>query len=255
LYRDPIHDFGFFKFDPSKLRYFKPEEIELAPEKAKVGTEIRVVGNDANEKLSIAQGTLARLDRPAPSYDVGSYNDFNTFYMQAASSTSGGSSGSPVLAIDGKAVALNAGASRVSSQSYYLPLDRIVRALNLIKQGNPDRAVTEFKGVEQNEPVCVPRGTILAEFKFIAIDEAKRLGLSFEHEKLIRTAKLVKMGVLVLNKVVQGGPSDGKLENGDIVVLVEDKLVNEFVGIESALDDNIGKKIKVILIVCSADSG
>lgn len=50
-----VHDFGFFLYDPSAIKFLSYDEIPLAPEAACVGLEIRVVGNDSGEKVYISR--------------------------------------------------------------------------------------------------------------------------------------------------------------------------------------------------------
>lgn len=97
-----------------------------------------------------------------------------------------------MLAVDGTAVAINAGGKRQAASSFYLPLDRVVRALRMIQSGL----------------LPPPRGDLQAVFSHEAFDEARRLGLSSASETAIRGNFPRETGLLVVEQVLAGGPSD-----------------------------------------------
>ncbi len=271
LYCDPVHDFAFFRFDPALLRFHNLAEVPLAPDAAQVGLEVRIVGNDSGEKLSILSATLARLDRDAPKYSGKGYNDFNTFYLQAASGTKGGSSGSPVIDAKGRAVGLNAGSKTKGTAAYYLPLQRVERALNLLRdacprrerngaqdgdqdpRGQDPRDLNLNPGAEEWLSVDIPRGTLQTTFAYKGFDECRRLGLRVDTEAALREAQggaadgTGGTGALVVEDTTPGGPGEGALEVGDVLVKIGGEFVTNFVTLEETLDDNVSTTLEVVV--------
>lgn len=223
LYSDPIHDFGFYRYDPAQVEINKPRSLRLDPKGARMGAEIRLIGNDAGEQISILDGTISRIDRPAPWWDM------NTFYVQAASDSSGGSSGSPVFDIDGDVVALNAGGRTKESTSYYLRLERVQRALEYLQRDE-----------------VPPRGTVMTRFVYRPYDELHRLGLTRDTEQRARK-EWDGTGMLVVSGVTPGGPADTKLRPGDILLEANGERLYDFASMEAIWDDNVGATLPVLV--------
>ncbi|ODQ64374.1 Pro-apoptotic serine protease NMA111 [Nadsonia fulvescens var. elongata DSM 6958] len=230
IYRDPVHDFGFLQFNPKDIKYMKVSAITLRPDLAKVGCEIRVVGNDAGEKLSILSGFISRLDRNAPDYGFLTYNDFNTEYIQAAASASGGSSGSPVVNMDGFVVALQAGGSSEASTDFFLPLNRGLRALECVQQGKP-----------------ITRGTIQCQWLLKPFDECRRLGLTSAAEDKMRTKFPNTIGLLLAETVLPEGPSDGLIEEGDCLLEINGEPISKFIRVDEIFDSSVGEEVELLI--------
>ncbi|XP_047324896.1 protease Do-like 7 isoform X2 [Impatiens glandulifera] len=158
--------------------------------------------------------------------------------MQAASGTKGGSSGSPVIDWQGRAIALNAGSKSSSASAFFLPLERVVRALKILQNGGLSR--------DKCEAVKIPRGTLQATFIHKGFDETRRLGLKSETEQMVRHASpLGETGMLVVHSVVPGGPAQKLLEPGDILVRMNGDVLTQFLKMETLLDDSVDKKIEL----------
>ena len=228
LYIDPVHDFGFYRYKPEQIKHLTPHEFELSAQKPNVGQEIRIIGNDAGQKISILDGTISRLDRQAPNYGKGTYNDFNIFYIQAATASSGGSSGSPVINIQGQAVALNAGSQTKSANAFYLPLEKIKLALNKL---------------QNNETIA--RGTIQTTFNSTPYTELKRLGLTDELEQEYRLTYPELKGLLVARAIIPQSPAANSLAVGDILLSINQQSLAEFSALESLLNAHVEQTIQL----------
>eukprot|EP00403_Amphidinium_massartii_P023610 CAMPEP_0178390210 /NCGR_PEP_ID=MMETSP0689_2-20121128/10526_1 /TAXON_ID=160604 /ORGANISM="Amphidinium massartii, Strain CS-259" /LENGTH=1027 /DNA_ID=CAMNT_0020010707 /DNA_START=2 /DNA_END=3085 /DNA_ORIENTATION=+ len=237
VYIDPAHDFAILRFDPAELEQTPHAQIELFPGGCKVGEEIRVIGNDSLEKLQILSGTIARVDRNPPELP-GDYVDENTFYVLAGSGTRGGSSGSPVLNSRGQAVALNAAAVTGTMHGFFLPLHRIVRALQAVRQGN-----------------AVPRGTLCTALHYISFPETLRLGVTkeFLDSNILAESQEAPAGttfsggqpggLLKVQRSIPGTEAAQKLQPGDVLLRLNKSLCFDFVVWDDALDSAVGETV------------
>ena len=82
----------------------------------------------------------------------------------------------------------------------------------------------------------VPRGTIQTAFVFRPFEELRRLGLADRIEETVRSLNSEEIGMLCVETVIPEGPASSFLEEGDILVSVNDVMLTRFVPLAEILD-------------------
>jgi S1-C subfamily serine protease len=223
---EQLHDWALLSFDIVALR--EPIVVlELRPNLAVVGVEVRIIGNDAGDKANVHSGTISGTDINAPYHESG-YNDSNTNYIQATIVARSGSSGGPLFNIDGFAIGLNASGQRDGkADNLFLPLDGVARTL---------------LSLQQNKPII--RGTIQCRWKLQHYNECD--GLTQEWAEIYRNAcQKEGGGILVVDRVLPECPSDSRLKVGDILLRFHGEVLTGFSRHDVILDSSINEYLYI----------
>ena len=233
LYYDPLHDFGFYRFNPRDLRFSKPKEFKLGDsDKVKIGEEIRVLGNNAAEGFSILEGTISWIKKNAPTYsDIDTYREFNTYYFQTSADISGGSSGGPILNQKGEVVAINSSSKSQTTVSWGLPINLVKGTLESLRRGR-----------------SIKRGDIGARIIFSSFDEIADYGFPKKLTSALKKNNNDIEGLLTVADTIPKTDASDHLKPGDVIwELNGSKVKDSFVKYENILNANVGKEVAVKL--------
>jgi pro-apoptotic serine protease NMA111 len=118
----------------------------------------------------------------------------------------------------------------MGATDFFLPLDRVLRALRCLQENKP-----------------ITRGTIQTAWSLRPFDECRRLGLVSHHEKSMRELFPDAIGLLVAETVLPRGPADRFIEEGDMLLKINHEYVNKFIRLEEILDSSVGLTIDILL--------
>lgn len=132
----------------------------------------------------------------------------------------------------GQAVGIVTCGEDETNSSFYLPLYRIQRALDLYKAGQP-----------------ITRGTLQVAFFYKSYTDVERRGVSAEIIKEQKQRFPDGDGMLVVSKNIPKGPgSVAGIENGDVLYKINGQLVPEFISYAEIMDSSIGKQLTIEVI-------
>lgn len=192
LYMDPLQDFGFLKVDPDEI----PDDVEalsLKDDLPSLNQNVIMIGKNEGQNFSINVGRVSGL--------YGSVGHFPNQTLRISLNAQGGASGSPVINEDGDVIALTH-SSNLSSASFALPIGYIIEALEGL--GEEERPKRQFLGF------------ILV---YHSLDRASKFN-SFPKDLIKKYMAdypdALNQGLLV-DRVFERSPADGKVEIGDVV--------------------------------------
>lgn len=255
LYRDPVHDFGFFKFRPAALDIATEplKEIPLCPQKAVKNACVLIVGVQRGALAFQENATLLEVDvNPVAGMD------FNTFMITGDDQTLPGYSGGPILNAKGEAVAMVSTTLKETNLSYHIPLHMCAYALQFLRNSQPvprgsiQTVCTFTQGTQIN--ALAKSNVHLAAFlqeQQLKKEEGEEEKEAEEEEGEVGKSVDVEVGdigLLEVDLVLAGGPGDvAGLKKGDILLSIDKEPVLNFVQMEGRLDAAVGRTVEVVV--------
>lgn len=194
-YYDPWQDFAFLEVNPADI----PEQttaIKLKPRGVIENEEVFIIGNNGGKEYSFLSGRIANR------FESMGYFPNQSFRITLNNAP--GSSGSPVLNMEGEVIGIIHSGNEASS-AFALPMEYVVDSLQEI--------------IANRVPV---RKHIGALVEYAPLDKMEKfLKLPNEvSEAYVKQHPHAKRKVLKVGTVLQGSPSEGVLFPGDIILSV-----------------------------------
>lgn len=195
IYYDPWQDFAFLEVAPADIPEHT-EALQLKPNAVIENEEVFIIGNNGGKEYSFLSGRIAN---PFESMGYFPNQSFRITLNNAP-----GSSGSPVLNMNGEVIGLIHSGNDASS-AFALPMDYIVDSLNeILAEKIPSR---------QHTGALVEYAPLDKTARFLKLPAAASADY-------IKKYPLAKRRVLRVSTVLKGSPADGLLFPGDVITSV-----------------------------------
>lgn len=223
VYYDLWQDFAVLQLNPADLPS-SVEQITFTEDPVSVGDEVFIIGNNEARDFSFHSGYLSSL------YDISGQMPQQSYVINL--NTAGGSSGSPLVNINGDAIGLHYGGSRTFGLS--LKGAYVSYALEAIKQ--------------QKDPVRKHIGAVTGLY---SLDKAVRhRGVRKDIvESYLKDHPDSRNQVVMVQTIIAGSTAEGILKEGDILWQIDGKDIASSLHV---LDDTMNRSkddaVKLVVI-------